>query len=55
MKNKESENTIIKKTVYIDRDLDKKIKIQAVMEERTESSMLNEILKKYYAEKGEMA
>lgn len=49
------EDVTIKKTVYIDKALDKKIKIQAVVEEKTESSTLNEILRNYYSEKEKMS
>ena len=36
--------TIVKKTVYIEKELEKQIKIQAILQEKTESNLLNEIL-----------
>ena len=39
---------INKKTVYIEKELEKKLKIQAVVEEKTESNLLNEILGEYF-------
>lgn len=40
---------IIKKTIYIEKELEKKLKIKAVMEEKTESNMINEILGEYFS------
>ena len=39
---------IVKKTVYIEKDLELQIKLQAVKEEKTESNLLNEILSEYF-------
>lgn len=39
---------INKKTVYIEKELEKKLKIRAVLEEKTESNLLNEILGGYF-------
>lgn len=38
----------VKKTVYIEKDYEKQIKIQAVIQEKTESALLNEILGEYF-------
>lgn len=40
------DNPTVKKTLYIDKKLEKRLKIQAVMEEKNESTLLNEILSK---------
>lgn len=39
---------IVKKTIYIEKELEKKIKIKAVLEEKTESNLINEILGEYF-------
>ena len=40
------DNPTVKKTLYIDKKLEKRLKIQAVLEEKNESTLLNEILSK---------
>ena len=49
---KELSNVNIKKTVYIDKDLIKKLKLKAVMDDSTESKTLNKILAEYFNVKG---
>lgn len=44
----------IKKTLYLEQDLERKLKIQAVIENKTETDMLNEILKYHFTKLGEM-
>lgn len=39
----------VKKTVYIEKDLIKKLKLKSVYDEKTESAMLNDILREYFA------
>lgn len=43
----------IKKTYYIDSDIVKKLKIKAVVENKTETEVANEILKEYMSKKGD--
>lgn len=40
---------IQKKTIYIEKELEKKLKIKAVLEEKTESNLINEILGEYFS------
>ena len=44
----------IKKTLYVEQDLEKKIRIQAVLENLNESDMLNFILREHFNKLGEM-
>lgn len=44
----------VKKTLYIEQDLEKKLKIQAVLKNFSESDMLNFILKEHFNKLGEM-
>lgn len=48
MKTKKESNNKIKKTIYIENELNKKIKIKAIMEKETESSLVNNILSEYF-------
>lgn len=43
----------IKKTYYIDSDIVKKLKIKAVVENKTETEVANEILKEYMEKEGD--
>ena len=52
MENKTIEK--IKKTLYVEQDLERKLKIQAVIEDKTETDMLNEILRYHFTKLGEM-
>ena len=42
---------VIKKTVYLEKELIKQLKLKAVMEESTESKTLNKILTEYFVGK----
>lgn len=44
----------VKKTLYIEQDLERKLRIQAVLEDYNESDMLNFILRKHFDKLGEM-
>lgn len=44
----------IKKTLYVEQDLEKKLRIQAVLENLNESDMLNFILREHFNKLGEM-
>ena len=44
----------IKKTLYVEQDLERKLKIQAVLENLNESDMLNFILREHFNKLGEM-
>ena len=48
MENKKAKKEIIKKTLYVESDLNKKLKLQAILQDKTESSMLNHILTEYF-------
>ena len=43
----------IKKTVYIHQEIAKKIKIKSAVETKTESQVLDEILREYFNKKGQ--
>ena len=47
-KNKDSQ---VKKTIYIGSELNKQIKIRAIMEKETESYLVNKILSDYFFSK----
>ena len=44
----------VKKTLYVEQSLERKLKIQAVLEEKNESDMLNFILREHFNKLGEM-
>ena len=44
----------IKKTLYVEQDLEKKLRIQAVLKNYNESDMLNFILREHFDKLGEM-
>lgn len=44
----------VKKTLYVEQDLERKLKIQAVLEDFSESDMLNFILRKHFDKLGKM-
>lgn len=44
----------IKKTLYVEQGLERKLKIQAVLEDKNESDMLNFILREHFNKLGEM-
>lgn len=50
MKDKKEEKSI-KKTIYIESELNKQIKIKAIMERETESYLVNKILSDYFFSK----
>lgn len=47
---RKKEVTIVKKTVYINKELVKKIKLKAIMDDSTESAILDYILSEYFAQ-----
>lgn len=49
MPNRKKDTTIVKKTVYINKEFVKKIKLKAIMDETTESATLDFILTEYFA------
>lgn len=51
MKAEKKNNNRVKKTIYIENELNKKIKIKAIMEKETESSLVNNILSEYFTKK----
>lgn len=51
MKDKKEEKLAIKKTIYIESELNKRIKIKAIMEKETESYLVNKILSDYFFSK----
>lgn len=44
----------VKKTLYVEQDLERKLRIQAVLENHNESDMLNFILREHFNKLGEM-
>ena len=44
----------VKKTLYVEQDLERKLRIQAVLENYNESDMLNFILREHFNKLGEM-